>query len=799
MPSLPPDDTLLVFVGHSSDADEEAKAISALERDIQCELNARLEVMPDRPRFTKVAVWEWNSDASPYVGGQAHIINPYLNRANIAIFVFKERIGEVTWKELDECRRRRTIPMIAVFAAQPLAATRMHDIDTVDKWKDLLLKKRSLTSDWTAPDSRSLLPIQDFEDPQHLKRLVMDHVKKVLGGLLRRDDLRIAEGNKEERTTVTSSDELRIAYENTTHSRHPCPGVTIEDVDWDMVQQFYGSSVANKSLGQLEEFGLISPLSRNKDKQLHYSAVLCFCSQPHNAIPQARSCFTLGALQGEQVHRVDVTGPLSRQINELQRLVLHNLMPVSSFGDAGLREDDSEIPKRLVRELLSNAIAHRDYRAHGIVHVSLTTDLLEIANLGSFPGGVSWNWMLKQQVQSCPADPAIAWYLTKLLALEGVGRGFRIIREFIKQYGKKAVTCQQSHNPPVVTIRVKRLRRRRADSDSVRNARKPRFWTRLFKPTFRLACPYCLEKISTHDDTPACLSCKHKLPLRYVLEYKDARAIFIPIIGWPATGKTTLVHAALHAFNNLATMWSGFVNIPVTDQTLAYQREVRETLSLHALPPKTSLRSSEPLILLLKGMPRWGKVLLSLYDSAGEYFQDFQAPGEQLRFLTRSQTVILTCSMPDVELTRELSVDETLQAYVNALLRLGNDRNRERRRVVVVLTKADMMLNVLPTPLVEYLTSPLIQPTTTSVADTENGLKHYFEMMDRVSQLTEEWFTRQAGGQSLINLARSQNIDLRFTICSALGGAPNEENRMQADLQPSRVLDPFFWLFESTW
>jgi hypothetical protein len=66
-------DVLVVFVGHSDDASEEAKVICDLRSDLQKELDSRLEVMDAEPPFKKVKVWEWRDDAKPIIGGQDYL------------------------------------------------------------------------------------------------------------------------------------------------------------------------------------------------------------------------------------------------------------------------------------------------------------------------------------------------------------------------------------------------------------------------------------------------------------------------------------------------------------------------------------------------------------------------------------------------------------------------------------------------------------------------------------------------------------------------------------------------------
>lgn len=179
-------EVLLIFIGHSNDADEEAQAIRNLERELGRELERLQAVTNGTLPFKTVRCWEWNFDTPTRVGGQDAIITPELDRANIALFVFKERVGTVTWTELERSRTRsaQPIPVAAFFPASSPESSRMSQESVVVAWLELLQKKRSLAADWTAPDSKSLKPVTDYRDTDHLKKIVLEQMKDALGIVL---------------------------------------------------------------------------------------------------------------------------------------------------------------------------------------------------------------------------------------------------------------------------------------------------------------------------------------------------------------------------------------------------------------------------------------------------------------------------------------------------------------------------------------------------------------------------------------------------------------------------------------
>ncbi|HEX8107859.1 MAG TPA: protein kinase, partial [Kofleriaceae bacterium] len=57
---------------------------------------------------------------------------------------------------------------------------------------------------------------------------------------------------------------------------------------------------------------------------------------------------------------------------------------------------------------------------------------------------------------SHPVDAAVALYVTNLLAFEGIGRGFEVIRQYIAKHGRECVTSAFVESPPAVVVRIAR-------------------------------------------------------------------------------------------------------------------------------------------------------------------------------------------------------------------------------------------------------------------------------------------------------------------------------------------------------
>ncbi len=167
---------LLIFIGYTVDANEAAEVIVGLEQPLQRELDKLRKVNPYVP-FNRVKLWKWDSDASPIKGGQESVITPNLERANIAVFVFHERIGTVAWQELNYAiEKKPAIAVLPFFKATSPSQENMNREEVAEQWLDLLKKQKLLASGWTDPESNAITPLPKYNDTIHLGKLAIDRL-----------------------------------------------------------------------------------------------------------------------------------------------------------------------------------------------------------------------------------------------------------------------------------------------------------------------------------------------------------------------------------------------------------------------------------------------------------------------------------------------------------------------------------------------------------------------------------------------------------------------------------------------
>jgi tetratricopeptide (TPR) repeat protein len=291
-----------------------------------------------------------------------------------------------------------------------------------------------------------------------------------------RSGIRPGEDKTHPKNTVSSLEELQFLYENTQPSKHPCPNATIQDLDWTLVEEF--AQKVYPELAQdaskeviLSDLKLYSPIPYQGHPTLHKAAVLCFAQRPDLFYEQAKSVFVVGNPRDKNFIREDVTGPLSRQVARLVKKVDEHLNTISCIGKDGLRRERLEIELDVVRELISNAITHRDYDSNGAVTVMLTSHALEVRSPGVFPSETSWSAFLhSEKPVSCPVNVAISHYLANLLAFEGIGRGFDVFKQYLRRNGNESIAYDEL--PGAITV-IRVLRRTSQSPASKRPLQRP--------------------------------------------------------------------------------------------------------------------------------------------------------------------------------------------------------------------------------------------------------------------------------------------------------------------------------------
>jgi len=322
-------------------------------------------------------------------------------------------------------------------------------------------------------------------------------------------------------------------------------------------------------------------------------------------------------------------------------------------------------------------------------------------------------------------------------------------------------------------------------------------------PTKRVLCPYCFSETRYRKEIQNCANpnCKQELPAEYVNRFEDAKPFFAQILGWSGVGKTVYLEALTLKLMRMSIFWPDLYSYtPLTSPTLKYVRDVRGFLDNGIMPESTQLDINEAYIMLLLGMERWGGRTLVMRDVAGEVFNDLPIMVKYTPYLLHVPTTLLMISLYDLKHQSRLSMDDLINSYIFTLQKHDPEFRKKQRNAVIVLSKADLILDRLPSNICEHLENDPFNDLDglkgSGNLTNIGGMLGYMRDIAKISQEVRAWLDSDPIGHNLIQRARDNNIHLEFSIVSSTGRPIERGGKMQVSLQPTRVLDPMFWALE---
>jgi ATP-dependent DNA helicase RecG len=163
-----------------------------------------------------------------------------------------------------------------------------------------------------------------------------------------------------------------------------------------------------------------------------YAALLLFGKHPGQWLPSASILAARfpGMAFSDQFIKQEIRGTLPDQLRGAEVFVRDHLRSVARL--VGLtREETPEYPLEAVRELLVNAVAHRDYSQQGdTIHLHIFADRLEVHSPGGLPGPVTLENLLEARFSR---NAVIAQVLSDMGFVERLGYGLNRVLTALKQ------------------------------------------------------------------------------------------------------------------------------------------------------------------------------------------------------------------------------------------------------------------------------------------------------------------------------------------------------------------------------
>ncbi len=171
------------------------------------------------------------------------------------------------------------------------------------------------------------------------------------------------------------------------------------------------------------------------------AAVLLFAEEP-NGLLDSKCTIRLFHYRGDKVEHTPNTnllrppktigGPLVAQIRDAVAAIVDALATGVQVGPLGF-EIVQRYPVRVIKEAITNAVLHRDYRINADIHVRLFENRIEIENPGTLPGSVTVQNL--RQVGSQPRNRILVDHLREFPSPPNLdaGEGVRMMFNSMEQ------------------------------------------------------------------------------------------------------------------------------------------------------------------------------------------------------------------------------------------------------------------------------------------------------------------------------------------------------------------------------
>lgn len=301
-------------------------------------------------------------------------------------------------------------------------------------------------------------------------------------------------------------------------------------------------------------------------------------------------------------------------------------------------------------------------------------------------------------------------------------------------------------------------------------------------------CPYCLSKVSKFivnnvSRAYACPVCQSAIPRGYV-ELTDVPRANVGLVGFSGHGKTVFLTSLFSTLSKLSRYWEGYYYRSLDDYTHKILYEQVPLFDAGQLPDSTPANFPNPALIHYNNLPVYGDIFLDFYDTAGEVFSDSEQISRAGYFVAHSDVALFILSISDCDPDRlDDEMSRLLDTYISAVYDRLHVNLKERQRIVVVFTKADLLKDFLPDSLHEWLYKGEID-------------WYGLDLREKMIQLTYHsskiagWLSDRLKCNRFINMLNDHFLDVRYTLASATG--PGGDPAKGEQPQPLRVMDPFF-------
>lgn len=302
------------------------------------------------------------------------------------------------------------------------------------------------------------IPVSAYElfDENNLRVVVVDIPSHPIGKALKFEDVALWRSGEE---LIPMPDKVLFSILQETDpdfSKAICEGVTIEDLDKDAIailKEKYARKQDNPTFKSLSDFQALSDLKLIDGKKVTNAAVLLVgkAETIEQHFPQAKVQLEFRNVVGQERFdkRLSFLSPFYILIDRLWGAIneRNGSVPVQ---EGAYIFDIPFFNELVIREVVNNAFAHRDYRLQSEIVIKHYPHELLIISPGGLPLGVTLDNILT--VSSTPRNRLLTDVLASTGIVERAGQGMDIIFRLTLSEGKQRPDYHKSDDYQVVAV-----------------------------------------------------------------------------------------------------------------------------------------------------------------------------------------------------------------------------------------------------------------------------------------------------------------------------------------------------------
>jgi ATP-dependent DNA helicase RecG len=216
-------------------------------------------------------------------------------------------------------------------------------------------------------------------------------------------------------------------------------GASLEDIDWDKAKS-YAASLNGMNEVNTEKVLLKRGCLAEQDGALRptNAGILLFGKDPQRFLRGAEITAVrfAGETMSDTFSRQDIGGTLPDQIRRAETFLVDHLRKGVQLGTTMARAESFEYPLEAARELVVNAVAHRDYHISGDgIRLFIFSNRMEVASPGGLPGPVTIDNIKDERFSR---NPAIVQVLSDMGFIERLGYGVDRVIDLMRQQKLRA-------------------------------------------------------------------------------------------------------------------------------------------------------------------------------------------------------------------------------------------------------------------------------------------------------------------------------------------------------------------------